>query len=149
SASMQRDGLWDEARERLEELLHDEVTAADRVAVLAFDETIRPLCDFQQWDALEPPQRPEAVMAAIEDVSPTWRATDLGAALIEAAERLDALDALDGALPARRVVLLSDLQSGSDLEMLQSYDWPKTIVVDLRPVGDDASANKDRKSTRL
>src|SRR5690606_25397432 len=141
SASMQREGLWPEAQAQLQQVLRDEVSPADRVAVLVFDAELQTVCDFDQWTALDPPQRPEAVQTSLEEISPSWQGTNLGAALIEAAERLDALEAADGPQPTRRVVLISDLQSGSNLDLLQTYDWPNTVVVDLRPVGDDTSPN--------
>jgi hypothetical protein len=141
SASMQREGVWPEAVTHLEQFLDEEVAPVDRVAVLAFDEALHPVCDFDQWTALDPPQRLAAVMSSLQEATPGWGATNLAAALIEAAERLDALEAPEGAPPVRRVILISDLQSGSNLDMLQTYDWPTSIVVELRPIGNDASPN--------
>jgi hypothetical protein len=141
SASMKREGLWDQAVAELQSILQDEVLPNDRFALLAFDEDLLTLCSFEQWSSLEHGQRSDAVLASIEELGPSWRQTDLGAALIEAAEQLDALSSTRHLAAQRRVVVISDLQSGSRLDALQTYDWPKGIGVDLRPVDRETSAN--------
>src|SRR5262245_47151206 len=50
SASMRQDGLWTEARRKVDQVLRD-VTPADSVAILTFDRSARPLVSFEQWSA--------------------------------------------------------------------------------------------------
>src|SRR6185503_8622254 len=50
SASMRRDNLWADARERARQVLK-RTTHADTVAVFLLDRSIRPLMSFEQWTA--------------------------------------------------------------------------------------------------
>ncbi|MGD9855888.1 MAG: BatA domain-containing protein, partial [Planctomycetaceae bacterium] len=140
SASMRREGVWNEAVGRVGDLI-DEMQPWDRAALVTFDVEPQVLVDFQQWTALDPVQRAEAARAALRETSPTWAATNLGRALIDAAERLDAEVTEDEVPRSRTIVVVSDLQAGSRLEALQAYEWPPQVRVRLESVGDDASAN--------
>jgi hypothetical protein len=73
------------------------------------------------------------VGARIDALEPTWRGTDLAAALTAAAEALVGGD--PAAAPvSRKIILISDLQEGGRLENIQAYDWPKGVEVVLVPV---------------
>ncbi|MCO6457749.1 MAG: hypothetical protein J5I93_20790, partial [Pirellulaceae bacterium] len=66
--------------------------------------------------------------------APGWAATDLGGALVAAAELLQmAAEGRDetGSLPPQ-IVLITDMQAGADLDPLSGYDWPADIRVDVR-----------------
>ena len=141
SASMRRIGLWDEAKVRLEELLREQLLPQHQVAIIAYDRRMRQIVRFEQWAALDVDQRADAALSAVSETWPGWGASDLGAALIEAAEQLEALTTNDEGTQLREVLVISDLQTGSKLESLQSYDWPKGIPVRLERIGSDASPN--------
>ena len=141
SASMRRAGLWEEAVGQLDDVLSEAVQANHQVAVLGYDRAIRPIFSFQQWTSLDLGQRQEAVTAAVAETSPGWGATDLGSALIEAAEQLEALKTDEDGAQYREILVVSDVQAGSRLESLQSFDWPKGVPVRLVRVGEGAAPN--------
>ncbi|MCA9109809.1 MAG: BatA domain-containing protein [Planctomycetaceae bacterium] len=138
SASMRREGVWEEALDRAKQTVTT-LDPADRLEVLAFDRRPHVLMDIEQWQSLDPSQRTEAVTRLFDDLSPSWAATDLGSALVEAAERLD--DELEDEGPgvSRTLVVVSDLQEGSNIESLQSYQWPSQMTVAFETVGSDVS----------
>ena len=132
SASMRRASLWTDARARVESSLRN-VGAADQVAIYTFGATTKPLVSFGEWSATSPEARLAFATARLAETSPTWSGTNLGAAVITAAE---ALADAEGAktIGPRQIVLIGDLQSGSRLEALQAYEWPKGIEVIVEPL---------------
>ncbi|MBN8246611.1 MAG: BatA domain-containing protein [Verrucomicrobia bacterium] len=132
SASMRREGVWSAARQRAEALAR-EARPEDPVALFTYDREVVPRVTFEAWASAAPGARSALIEQALGDVSPGWSSTQLGAALIRAAEVLVELDA--GQTSERgRIVVVSDLQEGSRLETLQAYEWPKGIEVVLSPV---------------
>ncbi|MCA9077669.1 MAG: BatA domain-containing protein [Planctomycetaceae bacterium] len=140
SASMRREGVWDAAVRELTRVI-DETEPRDRVELLTFNQQPRVLIDSRQWAELEPSQRAARVTSLLVDVTPGWASTDLGRALIEAAERLDDEREIEGLGQLRRILVISDLQQGSQIETLQAYQWPKHMSVELIDVGQDVSPN--------
>ncbi len=140
SASMRREGVWQEAIDRVHQVIAD-VEPMDRVELLAFDRRPRVLMDVEQWTSMLPTQRVETVDRLLDELTPTWAATDLGLALIEAAERLDDEQQAEGLGLSRTIVVVSDLQQGCRIESLQSYQWPKQMAVRFKTVGSDVSPN--------
>lgn len=140
SASLRRDGLWDEARRRLETVLN-QYAPADRVGVFTFDGAPRLAWSWDAWAEQDPARRPEAVAAALADLSPGWRETNLAEALITAVESLENEAARPSGSSLREIVLISDLQSGSRLDALQGYAWPENVRLRIERVGADASPN--------
>jgi hypothetical protein len=140
SASMRREGIWDEAVARVESLL-EATQPRDRVALLTFDRQPHTVIDFTQWSTLDPRSRIASAKATLQGLAPRWGATDLGRALIAAAERLESEPVRDAAAPLQTIVVVSDLQAGSRLQDLQTYRWPPQVHVRLEPVGRDSSPN--------
>lgn len=134
SASMKREDLWQQAKARVDDALRD-VGPADEVSLSFFDRGVRGAVSFDQWNRLDPAQRPAAVRAAVDAVTPTWQGTALGDAVAETAERL-AADETPGRTSAasRTLVLVSDLQQGGRPEALQNHTWPESVRLDVRPV---------------
>jgi hypothetical protein len=132
SASMRRDGVWAAARARVEEQLR-RAGPADQVALMPFDLQATPLLAFEDWNRAAPGERVALALGRLATVSPSWRGTHLGNALITAA---DALSEEEGkAAPGpRQIVLIGDLQAGSRLDALQAYEWPKGVELRLEPV---------------
>src|SRR5581483_5816974 len=91
------------------------------------------LVTFEQWNGAAAGDRAALVDGSLAAVSPGWSATQLGHALISAAETL--VDVPDKAAAARReIILVSDFQEGSHLEALQAYEWPKGIEMSVEPL---------------
>ncbi|MEP0347372.1 alpha-1-antitrypsin, partial [Rhodopirellula bahusiensis] len=96
-------------------------------------------------------------LQALTELQPTWRATDLGVALREAADwaqwptesRTPGEEGSGNAEPATRsqppgpasIVLISDLQDGSKLDALQQNTWPEQVNLDIRRVVPNAKGN--------
>ncbi len=142
SASMRREGLWSQAVTRVRGHL-DGAATSDRVALLAFDRRTRPLIRFEEWAEATASARAGLIAARLEAAAPTWAGTDLGAALVGAAEALldDEASRRGGpAIGEQVVVLVSDLQQGSRLSALGASDWPPGVRLVVDPVADPASA---------
>jgi len=132
SASMRRDGLWQAARERVDALVR-EAGPQDALAVFTFDREVTPRVTFEAWASTPPGGRQALVDGALSEITPGWASTQLGAALTRGAEALVERDG-DRASERGRLIVVSDLQEGSRLETLQSYEWPKGVEVVLAPV---------------
>jgi hypothetical protein len=138
SASMRRAGIWSQAVNEARSVLQD-VGLADRVCVMSFDQGTRTLVGFDQWQTLDPSRRASMVAEQISKLSPGWALTDVGNALVTAAEAVEDDEAGDGQQDTwtHEMVLISDMQQGSSLEALHAYQWPEHIelTVKLVPAG--------------
>ena len=151
SASMQRDGLWGQVVEQAERVLAD-IQPADELAVIAFDDQPRVLLGFDESAKLTPEQLQASVRELLQKISPSWMHGDLGNALAfagdlavshesdEQAVRMGAPDEVGEKSVAENknanahLILISDMASGSELDSLQTYAWPKSLRVDVRRV---------------
>ncbi len=136
SASMQRDGVWDAAVDRAKEVI-DDLKPTDEVQMFTFDQSARLLHSFDAWREPAEIERQATLLAKLESLEPSWRATDLGQAMITAVESFrDALEDVKGEAPAdRKVLLISDLQEGANLESLGQYTWPLEVELVQETVG--------------
>lgn len=129
SASMRRADLWAEAQKRAATILA-KCSPADEVALFTFDRQINPLVTFDQWDASGAGDRAALISTKLAQASPGWGSTQMGNALIQAAEMM-----VDSAgkpsVRSTRIELITDLEEGSRLEPLQGYEWPKGVEVSL------------------
>lgn len=135
SASMRRAGVWEQAVEEARSVLGD-VGPTDRACMMTFDRTTRTLMSFEQWGAMDPAQRPLVTLRSLTGVSPGWGRTDLGQALIAAAEAIEDDETTDEQQTprVRRVVLIGDLQQGSDLSALPAYEWPERTGLTVKAI---------------
>jgi hypothetical protein len=137
SASMRRGDLWARAK-----ALADEAIVSgrpdDQLALFAFDTAARPLLGFEESSTLDPSRRRAVAKGQLDRLSPSWRATRLDQALIDAVSAIeDVADASErsGRMP-RRVVLITDLQQGSRLEALGDFEWPSDVELEIKTVSD-------------
>jgi Aerotolerance regulator N-terminal/von Willebrand factor type A domain len=133
SASMKREGLWSAALDKADAALR-QAEPGDQVAVLTFDGRVRTLVSFEQWSQMDPGQRAALTLARISDVKPGWSSTQLGNALISAAEVFADADKQGRNIGRRQIVLISDMQEGARLDGLQGHEWPRGIEVRVEPV---------------
>jgi hypothetical protein len=133
SASMRRGDLWTQAQARVEQVL-DDLAATDEVALFAFDEEMRPLLSFDEWNEQERSQRAALLRARLSTVSPTWAETNLGEALATVADAVSDHGRQSAPAARRQLVVISDLQQGSHIEPLQGYEWPSDVLVDVQQV---------------
>ncbi len=127
SASMRRESLWADARAKASAICRA-AAPEDTLAVFVFDHELRRLVTFEQWTAAAAGQRAALAADALDKSPAGWGGTQLGQALVAAATALEDARSDKGQPPSRgprQVVLISDLQEGSRLDSLQSYEWPK------------------------
>lgn len=139
SASMRRGDLWPKAKAMARAVI-DGCRPTDQLALFAFGATTRPLLGFDESATLDPARRRAVALAHLDRMAPTWEATHLGQALIDAVAAIeDVADASGkaGRMP-RRVVLVGDLQQGSRLEALGDFEWPSDVELELKTVSDNA-----------
>ncbi len=142
SASMRRTGMWDQAISEVKSVLEG-VSQTDRVCVISFDQSTKTQMGFEQWGTLDPSQRAPIVIENISKLSPGWASTNLGNALVSAAEAIEDDEINDGqqTLAMRQVVLISDLQEGSNLEAMHAYEWPEEMELVVKPVRSRGTTN--------
>ena len=142
SASMRRTGVWARALDEAKAVLKD-AGPADRVSVMSFDQGVRTLIGFDQWQTMAPGQRASLAAQEMARLSPGWSATDLGHALVTAAEALeeDETNDSESSQADRRIVLVSDLQQGSKLEALLSYEWPQRTELVVKAIPCQGATN--------
>jgi len=132
SASMRRGNLWREATAKAEQILR-RTAPADQVAVLTFDRRVNRVLSFEQWASMGAGDRIALGAKKLQEINPGWFGTHLGNALVNAAETLE--EGRDSHPQiVKQIVLISDLQEGSRLDTLQSYEWPKGIELIVEPV---------------
>lgn len=132
SASLKREGLWEETIKKTTEHIR-KAKPEDELALLAFDRSVRPLMAFEDWMRLQPGARSEIAVQKLATLSPTWAGTQLDAAMIRAAELLDAEGETEPT--NKKIIVVSDLQEGAALDRLQGYEWPRGTSVEFIPVG--------------
>jgi len=130
SASLRRDGAWTDLVEQVNSQL-GQLPATATVAVYRFDDHWSALADFEELKTLEPPARREVIAARLKDLKPGWRGTNLGEALVRTAGALQEVQT-ERSVPAKlRILLASDLQSGSKLDALNGFEWPADLRLQL------------------
>ncbi len=127
SASMRRQNLWAEARNRAEAAVR-QAGPADQVALFSFDRQLKPLFTFEEWIATPAGDRLALARDRLKGLQPGWSGTHLDTALIRAAEML-AEGKEAGFEGARQVIVISDFQEGSETRALQGHEWPKGVEV--------------------
>lgn len=140
SASMRRGDLWDQAIAEANSAI-DDLESTDEVSLFAFDEQLEMLVAPESTEGVDRAQRSELVRESLAKLSPTWGASNLGAALLGVAERLESADDMRQAHAALQILLIGDLQSGSQLEALQMSEWPQTVRLEIRSVAPKKAAN--------
>jgi len=142
SASMRRAGMWPNAISQAQSVIRD-VSPNDRVCVMKFDQGTETLIGFEQWDAMDSARRTAAAAEQLSKLSPGWASTNLGQALVSAAEAIedDEVNDEQQKFKTHRIVLISDLQKGSSLEALQSYEWPEALELEVKTIAAAGSTN--------
>jgi hypothetical protein len=140
SASMQQPGSWRKVRQTVEKIVKD-LKAGDHAALFMFDKRLTTLQSFADAKEFEPDVQREAVLDAMRSATPSWRATDIGEALVQAADILSSSSELERDESDKQIILISDMQQGASLENLQSTTFPEDIRVDVRAISYQPGAN--------
>jgi hypothetical protein len=128
SASMRRENLFDEARDKAREFIRA-AGPSDEMAVYAFDRNVRVALAFNEWRKLSLNERKTLAGERIAALKPGWGNTHLGNALLAASEALES--ERENPSATRKVILISDMQDGARLEGLQGFEWPKQTHVNI------------------
>ena len=141
SASMRRGNLWQRAADEAERAATQASAEAD-VAVYTYDDTVEILVPFAETVG---PQASATHVRGVKqqllDTGPTWGATDVSAALTSVADTMLAWQDRQRGQTSSQIILISDMQEGSQQERLQAYEWPRQIPVDVRPIVPNVTAN--------
>ncbi len=142
SASMRRDGLWTAAVQRAEQIIRQS-GPTDAISVYQFDSSLRPLIAMDSAIQTPASQRQMQALAALQNVAPTWLHTDLGLALLTAADLLqtDWDTSSDSNATTSEIVVVTDFQSGAEVERLAEYSWPATCKVRIERVESKSKGN--------
>lgn len=138
SASMQRPGYWERALQQVESILNS-LEANDQVSVRVFDQNSVSLMEFDQWRATPAARRTSLILDQLKDQGAGWSGTNGGAAMADALERLQGEQ--DEGNITRRIILVSDLQSGGNWDVLQGVTWPEDITVRVVNVSEAGESN--------
>lgn len=135
SASMQREGLWEQTRRIVEKIITD-TPDNQPLALLTFDRELHSLIRFEEWQTLQPGVRRDVLRQKLQNLQPGWLESRLGSVLPQAAALATTARPESSAAPVvpLRLIVISDLQRGNRLEGLQSFDWPAQVRVELHPV---------------
>ncbi len=145
SASMRRGSAWNQATRKVDEVLKS-LEPADDAALFTFDRDLKTVVDFNDPDKETPNDKPALIRSQLKDRAPTWNQTDLGTALIRAAEILDETIDREESDDALQIIVISDMQRGADLKALQIYEWPEDVRVEIKKV---APADPSNASLQL
>ncbi|MEW4488399.1 BatA domain-containing protein [Thalassoglobus sp. JC818] len=129
SASMSHTDQWERAVEEVNELLNS-VSASDSVSLIAFDQQANSLISFEDWQELPASNRQSTAEEKLSELKPTQRRTELGNALIYAADLL--AQNSERKISRRQIVVVSDFQEGSHWEVLRGYEWPEGVEIEPR-----------------
>jgi len=140
SASMRRDGVWDDAMAKVRDVFA-RTKPGDQVTVFTFDDRVQEVLGLDSQGA-PVDDWGRHVESLVTTQRPTWGGTDIGSALVVVADQLDAESDIRAesdeaeSSPARdcELVLISDLQRGSRLDALEGYAWPRRVRVTIESV---------------
>ena len=142
SASMQRTGLWDAARERVTTLTAD-LGPADRFVLLASASRVTELISDETWSQTPAPDRAALVERTLAARQAGSGAGFLDTALDSALEHLEAQS--DTATPEpvakKKIVVVSDFAAGTRLNGLSGRVWPTGLEVALERLSPKHAAN--------
>ncbi|MFN0077185.1 MAG: BatA domain-containing protein [Prosthecobacter sp.] len=121
SASMRRDDLWQRALDEAKRTAQS-AKLTDRVALAVFDQKLTPLWTFEE-DRASPASRTTEFPTRLAAHSPSWSATHLDRALIDAVALFDT----NTASLKKHILLITDLQEGTHLDALRTIAWPADL----------------------
>jgi hypothetical protein len=133
SASMRRADLWLQAGKLIEKELAD-LNPHDDVALYTFSDRLQAVVPFDKTGEATEGNKAALVRQMMKDLRPTWASTDLATALLAVAGDLDTSGDVEQSAAEPQIILVSDLQKGSETSALQAFEWPDKVRVVLRHV---------------
>jgi hypothetical protein len=140
SASMSRAGIWDKASERVRQII-EETPPEISLGLYTFSHDLLPVLEV---DVAGPPpsERRGLLLSRLMLLRPDDGGTDLGSALAALAGQLETegAEAEEQDVPSE-IVLVSDLQAGSQVDALANYPWPKNCCLRIEKISAVESSN--------
>ena len=133
SASMQRDDLWRQAVNRARQAISDS-TPDDRIGLYHYSDQLYPLVSIDAADSTDWASRKALLESQLDALKPGYFDSQLGSSLTSLANILAEADASSAGESAHRILLVSDMQTGSDLGELGSETWPENVRVEVAQV---------------
>jgi hypothetical protein len=140
SASMRRADLWQQASTAIEKELAD-LNPHDDVALYTFSDRLQAVVPFDKEGAATEGNKAALVRQQMRALKLTWASTDLATALVAVASDLDTSGDVEQSAADPQIILVSDLQKGSETEALQSFQWPDKVRVIFRQVAVKQNTN--------
>lgn len=140
SASMRQAGVWRAAQAQVRQALAS-VEDADQLALFTFNSATELTLDFNDLEKVTGSQQSRNIQQEVNRLEPTWAISNLGDALISAAEVLDARSQEQEAGAARQIFLITDMQRGASIDALQNVEWPESVRVEVFPASHNAPTN--------
>lgn len=140
SASMSRSSAAGLVEKFITQSIND-LKQTDMVAFATFESDFHLLFD---WRPLGDGDINQEISLALQESTPTYGATRLGASIVSAAEHVeerlnDNLSA--GDLAQARICVISDFQKGASLDGLQGYEWHSETKLKIMNIGQDIEPN--------
>lgn len=135
SASMRREDLWKRAVAEAMRVIKD-AKLTDRVALAVFDRELTSVWSFDE-DRTTAASRGTTTQARLAALTPGWSGTHLDRALIAAVPSFDS----STAALKKRVLLISDLQEGTQLDALRTLAWPAELTLQVHRLDPTANEN--------
>jgi len=128
SASMRREGVWDQAIQKARQYIMASAPQ-DTIAVYAVTDQIVTLHSLEESRSCADSERQSFAIKSLEGLLPSWLACDLGKGMLQSLERLKQEDTQDESVKNAEVAIVSDFQEGNSLESLGSMQWPSEVTV--------------------
>ena len=140
SASMKAGNLWKDACKEARSVIA-KLEPTDDVALFTFDDEVKTIIDFENEIRVASSQKYQLIRSEIDKIQPTFKSTRLASALVNIADSMDIANESSENAAALQIVLISDMQDGSLIDSLQSFQWPKSVRVDVRPIKSSQTNN--------
>ena len=128
SASMCRDGVWEQALLMAKQYI-EKTSPEDSIAVYAMTDRLEALYSIEESQRSAASERKSLAAKSIQGLTPTWRSCDLGKCMLEAIELLNQEKSDDESRSLTQVAIVSDFQQGSSIDSLGSAQWPQKIPI--------------------
>lgn len=126
SASMRRDGVWENLLRKAKEYL-DRSGPEDTIGVYTMTDRILPVLTLEQSSTTAASDRRAIAIQTIEGLVPTWMQSDHGKAILQALELFKEVNQDESISQPGQLAILSDFQQGSSLESLGVSQWPLDV----------------------
>jgi len=133
SASMQRAGLWDAARQKIYELA-DSLAPNDQFAIVGVSGNVEQILSHDQWHQTAAQDRPALVRSVLADKKPGWGPKNLDAAIELASTEWEQMSENVNAVTRKKIVVISDFTASGQVAGLAGLNWPKGSEVNLETV---------------